>query len=90
MIYNTETFEVSDVGEFKRALEGFRGALTEAGATGIRVYRCIDDATKVLAAMYWPDAEACRAFARQHEAAVNAALRPTLTSHQPEERWEEV
>jgi heme-degrading monooxygenase HmoA len=90
MIYNTEIFEVSDVSEFKRALESLRGALTEAGGTEIRVYRCVDDPTKVLAAMYWPDAESCRAFARDHEAEVGSALRPSLTSHEPEELWEEI
>jgi heme-degrading monooxygenase HmoA len=90
MIYNTEIFRVSDVGEFKRALEGLRGALTEAGGTEIRLFRCVDDPTKVLAAMCWPDAESCRAFARDHEAEVDAALRASLTSHEPEELWEEI
>ncbi len=73
-----------------RTLESLRGALTEAGGTEIRVYRCVDDPTKVLAAMYWPDAESCRAFARDHEAEVNSALRPSLESHEPEELWEEI
>jgi hypothetical protein len=90
MIYNTEVFAVLDVGEFKRALESLRGALTEAGGTEIRVYRCVDDPTKVLAAMYWPDAESCRAFARDHEGEVDSALRPLLTSHEPDELWEEI
>jgi hypothetical protein len=90
MIYNTEIFEVSDVSEFKRGVESLRGALTEAGGTGIRVYRCVDDPTKVLAAMYWPDAESCRVFARDHEAEVDSALRHSLMSHEPEELWEEI
>jgi hypothetical protein len=90
MIYNTEIVEVSDVTEFKRALESLRGALTEAGGTELRIYRCVDEPTKVLAAMYWPDAESCRAFARDHEREVEAILRPSLNSHQPEELWEEM
>ena len=88
VISNTEVFEVSDVSGFKSALESLRGALTRAGGTEIRAYRCVDDPTKVLAAMYWPDAEACRTFALDHEAEVDAALRPWLTSHEPEELWE--
>ena len=90
MIYNTEIFEVSDIDEFKRALESLRGALTEAGGTDLRIFRCVDDPTKVLAAMYWPDAESCRAFARDHEAEVESTLRRSLTSHQPEHLWEQI
>ena len=60
MIYNTEIFEVSDINEFKRALESLRGAMSEAGGTELRIYRCVDNPTKVLAAMYWPDAASCR------------------------------
>ena len=90
MIYNTEIFEVADVDEFRRALERLRDALTKAGGTDLRIYRSVDDPTKVLAAMYWPDAESCRAFALEHAAEVDAALRPALTSHQPEDLWEEI
>src|SRR5262245_118139 len=90
MIYNTEIFEVSDVGEFTRALERLRGPMTEAGGTDLRIYRSVDDPTKVLAAMSWPDAESCRAFAREHEGEVKSILRPVLTSHQPEDLWEEI
>ena len=90
MIYNTEIFEVSDINEFKRALERLRGALIEAGGSDLRIFRCIDDPTKVLAAMYWPDAESCRAFAVDHKAEVESTLRPALTSHQPEDLWEEI
>lgn len=90
MIYNTEIFEVSDVGEFTRALERLRGPMTEAGGTDLRIYRSVDDPTKVLAAMSWPDAESCRAFAREHEGEVESILRPVLTSHQPEDLWEEI
>jgi hypothetical protein len=90
MIYNTEIFEVSDINEFRRAMERLRGALTEAGGTDLRIYRCVDDPTKVLAAMYWPDAESCRAFALDREAEVESILRPALTSHQPEDLWEEI
>jgi hypothetical protein len=90
MIYNTEIFEVSDFNEFKRALESLRGAMSEAGGTELRIYRCIDDPTKVLSAMYWPDAESCRAFARDYEAEVESTLRAALTSHQPEDLWEEI
>jgi hypothetical protein len=90
MIYNTEIFEVSDATKFKRALESLRGALTEAGGTHLRIYRCLDDPTKVLASMYWPDVESCRAFARDHEEEVEATLRPSLRSHQPEDLWEEI
>ena len=90
MIYNTEIFEVSDVGEFTHALERLRGPMTEAGGTDLRIYRSVDDPTKVLAAMSWPDAESCRAFAREHEGEVESILRPVLTSHQPEDLWEEI
>jgi heme-degrading monooxygenase HmoA len=90
MIYNTEIFEVSDINEFKRALESLRGAMSEAGGTELRIYRCVDNPTKVLAAMYWPDAASCRAFARDYEAEVEYTLRPALTSHQPEDLWEEI
>ena len=90
MIYNTEIFEVSDVREFKRALESLRDVLTEAGGSDIRVYRCVDDQNKVLAAMYWPDTESCRAFTRDHETEVDSALRSALTSHEPERLWEEI
>jgi heme-degrading monooxygenase HmoA len=90
MIYNTEIFEVSNISEFKCALESLRGALAEAGGTEIRLYRCVDDPTKVLAAMYWPDAESCRAFSRNHAAEVDSALRASLTSHEPEELSEEI
>jgi hypothetical protein len=90
MIYNTEIFEVSDIDKFKRALESLRGALTEAGGTELRIFRSVDDPTKVLAAMYWPDAESCRAFARDRKAEVESTLRPALTSHQPEDLWEEI
>jgi len=90
MIYNTEIFEVSDIDEFKRALESLRGALTEAGGTELRIFRCVDDPTKVLAAMYWPEAESCRAFAHDREAEIESTLRPALTSHQPEDLWEEI
>ena len=90
MIYNTEIFEVADVDEFRRALESLRGALTDAGGTGLRIYRSVDDPTKVLAAMYWPDSETCRAFALDHSAEVESILRPALTSHQPEDLWEEI
>ena len=90
MIYNTEIFEVADVSEFKRALDSLRSAMTKAGGTDIRLYRCIDDPNKVLAAIYWPDAESCRAFAREHQAEVESALRPSLMSHEPEELWEEI
>ena len=90
MIYNTEIFEVSDIDEFKRALESLRGALTQAGGTELRIYRCVDDPTKVLAAMYWPDAESCRAFALDHEAEVESALRPAFAAHEPEDLWEEI
>jgi hypothetical protein len=90
VIYNTEIFEVSDLSRFKRGLESLRGALSEAGGTEIRVYRSVDDPTKVLAAMYWPDAESCRAYARDHRAEVDSALRPSLTSHEAEELWEEI
>ena len=90
MIYNTEVFEVADVDEFRRALERLRDALTKAGGTDLRIYRSVDDPTKVLAAMYWPDAESCRAFALEHAAEVDAVLRPALTSHQPEDLWEEI
>ena len=55
-----------------------------------RAYRSVDDPTKVLAAMYWPDAESCRAFSRHYEAEVDAALRPSITSHEPEDLWEEL
>jgi len=90
MIYNTEIFEVPDVDEFRRAVDALRGALTGAGATDVRVYRCVDDPTKVLAAMYWPDAQSCRAFALDRAADVEAILRPALTSHQPEDLWQEI
>ena len=90
MIYNTEIFEVADVDEIRRAFEGLRGALTEAGGTDLRIYRNVDDPTKVLAAMHWPDAASCRAFTLDHAAEVDAVLRPALTTHQPEDLWEEI
>jgi hypothetical protein len=90
MIYNTEIFEVSDVDEFTRALESLRSALTEAGGSELRVFRCVDNPNKVLAAMYWPDAESCRAFARDCQADVESTLRPTLMSRQPEDLWEAI
>ena len=90
MIYNTEIFEVSDINEFKHALAILREAMSEAGGTDLRIYRCVDDPTKVLAAMYWPDAESCRAFTRDHKIEVDSILRPALTSHQPEGLWEEI
>src|SRR5262249_24125943 len=90
MIYNTEIFEVSDVGEFTRALERLRGPMTEAGGTDLPIYRAVDDPTNVLAAVSRPDAGACPAFAREHEGEVKSILRPVLTSHQPEDLWEEI
>jgi hypothetical protein len=90
MIYNTEIFEVPDVGDFTRALERLRGPLTEAGGTDLRVYRGVDDPTKVLVAMSWPDAESCRSFARDREREVESILGPVLTTHEPEDLWEEI
>jgi hypothetical protein len=90
MIYNTEIFEVSDINAFRRALESLREAMSEAGGTDLRVYRCVDNPNKALAAMYWPDAESCRAFTRDHDAEVRSILRPALMSHQPEDLWEEI
>ena len=90
MIYNTEVFEVTDVNDFRRALESLRAAMTSAGATGLRLYRSVDDPTKVLAGMFWPDAETCRAFSVDHAAEIESILRPALISHQPEELWEEI
>jgi len=90
MIYNTEIFEVADVDEFPRAYERLREALTSAGGTDVRLYRSVDDPRKVLAAMHWPDAESCRAFTIDHAAEVDVALRPALTSHRPEDLWEEI
>jgi hypothetical protein len=90
IIYNTEVFQVSDVDEFKRALESLRTALTKAGSTELRIFRSVDDPKKVLVSMYWPDAESCRAFARDRETEVESTLRPALMSHQPEDLWEEI
>ena len=89
MIYNTEVFEVADVGAFERALDGLHGVLTGAGATDLRLYRRVDDPTTVLVAMQWPDAETCRACARDHAEQIEAALRPALVSHRPDELWVE-
>jgi hypothetical protein len=90
VIYNTEIFEVADVDDFRRALESLRDVMTDAGGSDLRIYRSVDDPTKVLAGMFWPDAETCRAFSLDHAAEIASVLRPALTSHQPEDLWEEV
>jgi hypothetical protein len=88
MIYNTETFDVSDVAQFQAAIESLRDALTDAGGTDIRVFRHAETANRVLVTMWWPDAQACRRFAREHEEEFGARIGPLVTAMQPEELWE--
>jgi hypothetical protein len=90
MIYNTETFEVSDVARFRDAMDSLRALLIEAGGTDIRLFRNVDEPNRVLASMWWPNAESCRAFARDHEEEFGGTVGPLIASHQPEDLWEPI
>jgi hypothetical protein len=90
MIYNTETFEVSDVARFKEAMDSLRAALTEAGGADVRLFQHVNEPNRVLASMWWPDAESCRAFAHNHEEEFRATVGPLISSHQPEDLWEQI
>jgi hypothetical protein len=89
IIYNTEVFDVSDVAKFKQAVESLRASLTEAGATDVRLFRHVEQPNRVLATMWWPDAESCRKFARDNEQEFESVLAPLMTSMQPEDLWED-
>ena len=90
MIYNTEMFEVSDAAKFKDAIDSLRAALTDAGGTEIKVFRHVVQPNRVMASMWWPDAESCRAFGRDHEEEFETRLVPLVTSMQPEDLWQEL
>ena len=51
VIYDTEVFEVSDAGRFKRSL-GRSGNRLASGGSDVRLYRNVDNPNQVLVAMW--------------------------------------
>ena len=90
MIYETEEFEVSDLGGFTKAFESFRSAFEQGGGTEPRLLRHTQDPNRVLATVRWPSVDACHAFAREHEAEFQSTFGPTIVSASPGELWEEL
>ena len=89
-VFNTEVFQVKDVAGFKAAIEKMRPSLEAGGASDIRVFRQVGNAAKVIITAWWPTAEACRTYARDHEAEFMSILMPQVTEAEAEYVWEQV
>jgi heme-degrading monooxygenase HmoA len=90
MIYNTETFDVSDADRFKEIVEGFRDSVEASGGSDLRFYRNVDNPNQVLATTWWSTAEACRSWAAQHGEEAFKKLGEVMTSADPEFLWDEI
>ena len=68
MIYDTEIFEITDLAKFKNVLDSYRPAMTDMGATDVRLFANLEDPNQVFLNMLWPSVEVCRAFSDRYSA----------------------
>jgi heme-degrading monooxygenase HmoA len=90
MIYNTQAFIAPDKDKFVEAMASFHDDLDAAGGTDMVMYQSVDDPNRYFVAMWWPSAEICRQFARDHGQEMDERLGPVVTNAEREDLWNQI